>query len=82
MASDRAELRVEVPREELAVLDGYCSATGRDRSDVVRQILREWSDRKHREAILICRVAGGNPSQADPDRNPNVSCRTNPGSET
>jgi hypothetical protein len=43
------------------VLDGYATATGKKRTAVFRQILREWSERKHHEAILICRVAGSNP---------------------
>lgn len=68
MASDRSELRVEVPRDELSVLDGYCSGTGRDRTDVLRMILREWSDKQLHVATVIVRVAGGNPSQSDKDR--------------
>lgn len=66
--SDRSELRVEVPREELAVLDGYCSATGRDRSDLVRQVLREWSDKQLHIATIVVRVAGGNPPQSEGNR--------------
>lgn len=56
------ELRVELPREEVAVLDGYCQGTGQDRTKVVRKILRDWSDAKHHEATLIVRVAGRNPT--------------------
>lgn len=63
-----AEIRFEAPRDELAVLDGYCSATGQDRTAVMRRLLREWSDRKHHEAILICRVAGCNPTTSGQDR--------------
>jgi len=62
------ELRVELPADELAVLDGYCLATGEHRTAVVRRVLREWSERKHHEAMLICRVAGGNPMHPDTAR--------------
>ena len=55
------ELRVQLPAEEVSVLDGYCAGTGQDRTKVLRQILREWSDAKHHEAIMVVRVAGRNP---------------------
>ena len=38
-----AEIRVEVPDEHLAVLDGYCSATSESRTDVIKELLAEWS---------------------------------------
>jgi hypothetical protein len=66
--ADTAELRMEVPRNDLAVLDGYCSATGRSRSDVVRELLGKWSSDKSHEAMMICRVAGINPTLPDGDR--------------
>lgn len=56
------ELRVELPAEEVSVLDGYCQATGQARTEVIRRVLREWSERKLHEATLICRVAGCNPT--------------------
>ncbi len=63
----RTEVRFEVPSTELAVLDGFCSATGQDRTTVVRKVLREWSHRKHREARMIVRVAGDKPVQPESD---------------
>lgn len=62
------DLRVAMPPEELAILDGYAHGTGSDRASVVRQILREWSDRKLHEAIGICRVARVNPLATDTER--------------
>lgn len=59
------EIRLEVPAEELAVLDGYCSARGKARTEVIRTLLKQWSEEKHREAIVICRVAGINPTHLD-----------------
>lgn len=63
-----AEIRVEVPNDELAVLDGYCSATSASRTDIIRGLLREWSDRKFHEATVIMRVAGRNPTLPECDR--------------
>ena len=56
------EIRVEVDSSEVAVLDGYCSATGKHRTEVIRFLLREWSNAKHYEATVILRVAGCNPT--------------------
>lgn len=63
-----AEISFECPADELSVLDGYCSATGRKRTSVMRQLLREWSASKHREAVSIVRVAGDQPDAADSTR--------------
>lgn len=62
------EIRWEASPEETAVLDGYCSANGIDRSKVMRNLLREWSDKKKHEATVICRVAGINPTMPEADR--------------
>ena len=67
MARD-TEIRFEVCRDEVAVLDGYCQASGRDRISVLREILRQWSRQKLHEATLICRVSGRNPASPDSDR--------------
>ena len=63
------ELRVEVDSSEVAVLDGYCAATGKHRSEVIRFLLREWSAAKHYEATVILRVAGSNPTDPETARN-------------
>lgn len=63
-----AEIRVEVPNEELGVLDGYCSATSESRTDVIRKLLQEWSNRKLHEATVILRVAGRNPVGSESGR--------------
>ena len=52
------ELRVEVDSDEVSVLDWYCSATGKKRTDVIRHLLKELSNSKLHEATLILRVAG------------------------
>ena len=68
--SDRriTEISFELPSEEVAVLDGYCQATAQKRTAVFRRILKEWSLQKHREATLICRVAGSNPEPSGAHR--------------
>lgn len=52
------EIRFEAPNEDIAILDGFCSATGRCRTEVVKEILSAWSASKLREAETILRVAG------------------------
>ena len=66
--AETTEIRFEVQREEVAVLDGYCAGTGQDRTRVMRRILREWSDGKLHEAVVVCRVAGVNPTTPEAGR--------------
>lgn len=63
--TEMCEIRFDDPATEVAVLDGYCSATGKCRTDIMRAILKSWSDAKLRESVLICRVSGVNPSRTD-----------------
>lgn len=66
MATDRTtEIRLELPVNECSVLDGYVQSKGTTRTAVLRRLLKEWSDEKHMEAIMIVRVAGSNPGQSD-----------------
>jgi len=65
MVRETVELRAEMPRFIIDVLDGQCSATGECRSELVRCILGEWANQRHREAILILRVAGNKPAESD-----------------
>lgn len=68
-AGRTTELRLELPADEVAVLDGYTQATGKNRTQVVRDILKLWSEAKLHEATLILRVAGRNPGTSGSDRN-------------
>lgn len=65
---DRVELRLELDPADLAVIDGFVNATGGSRTDVVRQLIRDWSSKKINEAIVICRVAGVNPTDPETGR--------------
>jgi hypothetical protein len=66
--ADRTEIRFEAVTAELAVMDGYCAATGKTRTDVLRALLADWSRERLHEATLICRVAGVNPMAPDSGR--------------
>ena len=69
MSTDRTtEISFEVPAAEVAVLDGYCQAKGLKRTAVIRKLLKEWSDEKHHEAIMVCRVAGNKPDTSGQHR--------------
>jgi len=69
MAEKTTEISFEVAAEEAAVIDGYCNAKGIKRTTVMRQLLKEWSDQKLHESILICRVAGVKPVHPGVNRN-------------
>ena len=62
------ELRVEVEKDELTVLDAYVNATGKSRDGVIRLLLRQWSEAKLHESILVCRVARVNPLATETQR--------------
>lgn len=66
--ADTVEIRLEMPRDEIAVLDGFVNATGDSRAEVIRGILGEWSAKQRRIAISVCRTAGINPRDADTER--------------
>lgn len=64
----KTEVRFEIDVDELAVIDGYCSATDKSRTEIIKTILNEWSEKKLHESILVCRVAGVNPISVDTHR--------------
>jgi len=64
----KTEVRFEVEAEELSVIDGYCSATDKCRTEIIKTILSEWSEKKLHESILVCRVAGVNPIAVEAHR--------------
>ena len=65
---DMPEIRFEAGEQDVAVLDGYCSARGKCRTEVIKQILAEWPQAKLHEATLIVRVAGINPTISEDSR--------------
>lgn len=69
METHLIEIRGDVPRELIDVLDAVAQATpGASRMSVLRDVLREWVDRKCHEASLIQRVRRGNGTSAESGR--------------
>lgn len=70
MASDHLiELRGEIPRDLIDVIDAVVAATpGANRMSVVREILSDWCERKIHEASLIQRVRRGNGNASESGR--------------
>lgn len=62
------EIRFEAKVETVAVLDGYCSATGKCRTSFINDLLEQWAKDKLREATMVCRTAGINPMAQEPGR--------------
>jgi hypothetical protein len=61
MADPFVELRGEVLREHIDVLDAVAQATpGASRMSLLREILGAWVEQKKHEASLIQRVTGHN----------------------
>jgi hypothetical protein len=58
MAERTTEISFEVNVSEVSVLDGYCQAHGIKRTQKMRELLADWTLRKHNEAECIVRVAG------------------------
>ena len=59
------ELRAEVPKEIMAVIDAICQSSGDSRTDLVVSSLSRWANEKINESILVCRVAGVNPTASE-----------------
>ena len=68
MAAERTEISFEVSPDEVAVLDGYCSAKNIKRTTVFRQLLKDWSAEQLHVATLILRVAGNKPESPGSNR--------------
>lgn len=57
------EIRFEAKTETVAVIDGFCSATGKCRTSLSgSSVLESWAKEKLHEAMIVCRVAGVDPS--------------------
>jgi hypothetical protein len=68
--ADGTDVRFTVDPVELTVIDAYVLGTGIDRSKVLREMLRIWSEKKLHEATVVVRIAGGNGSVPARDRRP------------
>lgn len=70
MAADDGlvELRGEVPRDLIDVIDAVAAAERTNRMSVLRSVLREWADREVHRSTLVLRVRRRNGSRPEPDR--------------
>ncbi|MEF8755964.1 MAG: hypothetical protein V5B60_18860 [Accumulibacter sp.] len=62
------EIRFDAAAETVAVIDGYCSATGKCRTAVINALLDQWAKQKLHEARVVVRVAGDKPVVVDQER--------------
>ena len=62
------EVRFEAKAETVAVLDGYCSAAGKCRTTFINQLLDDWAASKLHESMIVCLVAGVNPTATEDAR--------------
>lgn len=62
------EICFKADAQHLAVLDGYCSAAGKNRTTVMNDLLAQWATDKLHEATVVCRVAGVNPMAPESGR--------------
>lgn len=56
MAADLIDLRAKVSAETNAVLEALSRAGGKDKSEIVREVLHQWALAKVHEATLIQRL--------------------------
>lgn len=59
MREPSAELRVQVPRRFVDMLDAVSLARGCHRTELLIEVLDQWHRSRVREATLIQRVVGG-----------------------
>ena len=67
--AERTEISFEVSPDEVAVLDGYCSAKNIKRTTVFRQLLKDWSAEQLHVATLILATSRKLPDQTGVIRN-------------
>ena len=65
MGERTTELRFELPVSDLAIVDGYCHGTGKDRTKVLKEIIAAWSKEKLHVSMIVCRTAGVNPIDSE-----------------
>jgi len=69
MSSLKVELRAEIDKDVIDVIDGVVNARrGTSRTEVITEILREWADAKVHESIVVLRIRGINPTEPEGNR--------------
>ena len=64
------ELRGDIPRELIDVIDAVAMAEKSNRMTVVRKILGEWVEEQVHRSTLILRIRRGNGNAAESSRSP------------
>lgn len=69
MATDAEtiELRGDIPKNVMAMLDAVSAAKRVSRMSLVRRILNDWAVKTYHEAMIVERVTKGNPPLAAMD---------------
>lgn len=68
--SEKLELRINIPKDLMAMVDAIAQAQGSNRGDVVTDWLTEKSMKISHEAIVLARMLRGNPMLSDNDGKP------------
>jgi predicted transcriptional regulator len=61
----KVELRGDIERDIVDVLDAVAKAKRRSRMEVVEMALREWSESKKHESTLVVRLTRGQGSRGE-----------------
>ena len=69
MSSDEVEIRFKTQGERLSILDAYCQATGKCRTEVMVGLLEKWSADQVHVASMVLNVIRRNPSRVESIRN-------------
>lgn len=59
--SDTVELRGDIPKNLMAMLDAVSAAKRVSRMSLVRKVLNDWAVKTYHEAMIVERVTKGNP---------------------
>lgn len=56
MSLDLADARIKITQETDAVLEAMHRATGRDRSEIAREVLHAWAEKQIHESVLTMQL--------------------------
>ena len=68
MNADEVEIRFKTSGEKLSVLDAYCQATGKHRTDIMVELLEKWSADQVHVSTMVLNVLKRNPSRVESHR--------------
>lgn len=56
MSLELADARIKITQETDAVLEAIHRASGRDRSEIVREVLHAWAEKQIAESVLTMKL--------------------------